>query len=87
MTQAEAEFIAEAMGEIGEECEIREEYSGRGMMGKTTYGLVVDNVANIIPAVISAAWELGIQSEHIPEEFHSCRGYSIDSMGLQTIIY
>jgi len=87
MTQAEAEFIAQALDEVGEEYEVRNDYSGRGMMGRATYGIVVSNVANIISAVISAAWELGTQSEDIPQEFYGCRGYSMDSMGRQTIIY
>ena len=69
--QAElVEAIEEAADEVSGS--IREDYSGRGMYGKTCYGIVVDGSGT---EVIEAAAALGV------------RGARTDNMGKGTIVY
>ncbi len=43
MTKEFANFLANVSGEMGHDCELREDYSGRGMNGRTTHAVVVDD--------------------------------------------
>ena len=52
MTKEFATFLANVSGEMGHDCELREDYSGRGMMGKTTHAVVVDDVGELMCDVI-----------------------------------
>lgn len=59
------------------EIEVREDYSGRGMYGKSVPAVVADN--DIRPALFYAAGELGIDFDEVPQR--------LDSMGLGVVIY
>lgn len=80
-----AEAIIEAIECSGAEAKLRENYSGRGMYGETTCGVVTDeSLVFVIGSVISA-----------PELFAEDEGFAkfdvgvlrSDSMGLGIIIY
>lgn len=88
--------ICEDVG--NQECEIREEYSGRGMMGRTTAGIVIDSVPLLVADILQ--WVSGNIGRREDENqkgcgFHEWLGPEIpdmtdlrvDNMGRQTILY
>lgn len=83
MTKEEAEFIAEALNEAGEEYDLREGYCGRSMYGKETFGIVVSDIGSVIKAVAEHAHDLGMSGEDIPPMSR----YRLDAMATDTIIY
>lgn len=83
-----AETIAEALDNAGIEAKVREEYSGRGMYGNSTAGVVFDgSLGDVLRAVINYAHEFCIEDEGWPEPKFDCNRIRTDSMGLGTIIY
>lgn len=60
MTKELAEFLKAANEHCGDEqnFEIREDYSGRGMMGHTTCGVVIDSLPMLLLNVIQYVREL-----------------------------
>jgi len=83
MTQAEAEFIRDAMDAMGHHCEIQEGYSGRGMYDKETYAITTDDITAMIPAVAMFVAD----GNDPPSEFECSDGYREDSMGRGVVIY
>jgi hypothetical protein len=76
MTIEQAQRIASYMeGNLNCEAEVREDYSGRGMYGKTVPAIVTDNAV----ALGYAAGVLGIPDEDLPTRR--------DSMGLGFVFY
>lgn len=76
-----AEAIVEAIENNGGEAELREDYSGRGMYGKTTTGVVFDG--DLVSAIINNA-DLFVEDDDPKFE---TRSLCEDSMGLSRIIY
>lgn len=91
MQKVIAEAIVEAMEEQGHEASVREGYSGRGMFGKETTGIVADSVGTVMRAILSDVLEESSIIRQVAEENDisplDIDGISIDSMGLDTIIY
>ena len=88
-----AETLVQALEDEGIDAELREDYSGRGMYGKTTAGVVFDgDIGGVLQAVINNA-TCFIQEEVEPVDFFDvCERFGVgnlrtDGMGLQTIIY
>lgn len=88
-----AETLVQVLEDDGIEARLEESYSGRGMYGKTTAGVVLDgSLADVIRAVINNA-TCFIQEEEEPIEFFDLsERFSVgnlrqDSMGLGMIIY
>lgn len=77
MREEIAEVLADYTGG-----EIRSNYSGRGMYGEQTFGVVVDNDADLFEAVAAIAREL--EPDEYPDTDFKFR---TDGMGLSTIIY
>ena len=76
LTLENARLIIEAVEEhTNAEVSIHEDYSGRGMYGKTCVGIV----SNDVGAVYWAAGKIGLDYADIP--------HRQDSMGLDTILY
>lgn len=79
-----AKFIQNAVEHIGEEAEIREDYSGRGMMGRQTVGVVVDHEKFIIQGLLEFFKEFpntnGIKNIRIDD-------LRFDNMGRGIIVY
>ncbi len=75
MTREDANTIATHMHANGDDAEVLEDYSGRGMYGKTTYGIV----AGSIDEVLDAARSCGVLAAD--ESFRS------DNMGMDYIVY
>ena len=79
-----AEAIIEAMDNSWDEAELYEEYSGRGMYGKTTCGVVAEGIGSVLAMVISNA-DLFVDDDGEPK--FDAGSFRTDSMGRQIIIY
>lgn len=88
MKTEHAKEIAEAATDIGLNVTHRDGYSGRGMYGEETDG-VVGSIGDIIQAIASAAYQYGqAKSESEGEEFLVAMGnLKFDSMGRGQIVY
>lgn len=88
-----AEILVQALEDEGIEASLRESYSGRGMYGKDTVGVVLEGDAlDLLRAVINNATCFIKEEEEPVEFFDLSERFSIgnlrqDSMGLRTIIY
>lgn len=80
MTEEQAKFLVEACKDENVEVDHRTKYSGRGMYGKETHGIVVDSIGVLFGAAMRL---MSYNPEDLWEDFEP----KIDSMGLQTIIY
>jgi hypothetical protein len=97
-----AKFLKRVCEDIGnQECEIREDYSGRGMFGKQTAGIVVDSVPMLLADMIQ--WVSGNICEYKTDADENGAGLSlnewtggeipdisdlrVDNMGRSTILY
>lgn len=52
MTKEFATFLSDAAEHCGTEISIRDDYSGRGMYGNTTYAVVVNNMSELLLNVV-----------------------------------
>lgn len=94
-----AKLIVASAEDMGYEIELRESYSGRGMYGKTTVGIVCDSLGDFVGAVAQAAANLAdaetramhndVESNGMStDDFISdVSAISTDSMGRSMIIY
>ena len=88
-----AETLVQVLEDEGIEARLEESYSGRGMYGKTTAGVVLEGDAgDIIRAIINNATCFIKEEEEPVEFFDLSERFSIgnlrqDSMGLGMIIY
>lgn len=84
-----AERIVEAIENNDGEARIYENYSGRGMYGKTTTGVVVEN-GDLVSSIILCA-ELFIitdtTDDELLEAIENITQFKSDHMGLGTIYY
>jgi len=89
-----AETLVQALEDEGYDVSLYESYSGRGMYGKETSGVVLNDcgITEALSAVINNA-TMFIAEENEPIEFFDlserfdCRGFRQDSMGRGIIIY
>lgn len=81
-----AEMIIEAMENNGLTGELRSDYSGRGMYGKSTHGIVTEcGIGEVTAAVINNADIFVEDEEPIFDKFIEL--IRSDSMGLSDILY
>ena len=83
-----AKFLQEATENAGESCDLREDYSGRGMYGRTTAGIAVESEASLWGNVMQYIQD-NMDEENFREQFSELEfpQFHTDSMGMQTIIY
>lgn len=86
MKNSTAQQILDAAEVLGLEFEQRTDYSGRGMYGSTTVGLIVDNQTDLLKAAAYAAFEIGRNGGDV-DEFIAELDFSYDSLGRSTIAY
>ena len=84
-----AKGIVDAADIEGIEIQLREDYSGRGMYGRTTSAIVVDSWGELLAGVARYAGDLDPieqdeQIERLCEELHTLRS---DSMGRGFVVY
>lgn len=86
-----AKAIVEAANECGYEMKLREDYSGRGMFGRTTTGIVYDSESDMLKSVALAAIRVKEKESEegamTAEEFIDELDFSRDNMGYSTIVY
>jgi hypothetical protein len=82
MTKEQAEYIFNILQEYGFESEINHKYSGRGMYGKTTSGIIVNNLLDVLHAVLQNHCDI-INDD--PPSF--LKRLKIDNMGMLIILY
>jgi hypothetical protein len=84
MTQQQAEFFEQACDYAGTECSVRDDYSGRGMFGRTTHAIVVPHTLDLLAAVVEYVRTLDFDEvDAIP----LLTGLRQDEMGRDTVIY
>jgi hypothetical protein len=84
MTKEQAQFIQKATIACGnQECEIRNDYSGRGMYGQKTHAIVINNVNDMFADIINYIKDCEVPYDEIPY----FEDLSTDNMGLDTVIY
>ena len=82
-----AEMIIEAMENNGMDAELRSDYSGRGMYGKSTHGIVIeDGIGNVMAAIINNA-DIFVDEDGDPIFSGFIELIRSDSMGLSNILY
>lgn len=86
MEKRVAEFLVELLEDGGKEASLYEGYSGRGMYGKETTGVVLGSFSDLVEAMWAGAPRLAeaIERGDLPEYID---GFAKDSMGYDTIIY
>ena len=62
---------------------ILDNYSGRGMIGKTTVGVIIPNFNMLLPAVLQYARENKLKWSDLPDT----KTIRHDNMGNNTVIY
>lgn len=80
MQQALAEAVQEAADNAGIDCDLREDYSGRGMYGRSTYALVFNDMSDALAAML---W---VNPNPLDLDWGGPL-FSTDSMGRGIVIY
>ncbi len=84
MTQEQAEFLKRVCHHLAVSCEVRNDYSGRCMYGRSTWAIVIPNPNSLLSCVVTYIKELGMDPEDIPE---FPEDFSTDSMGFDKVVY
>lgn len=89
MTAATAKLLTAAMDRLGIVYSVREDYSGRGMFGQVTTGLVVNHVSHVLAAAVEAGRRLGAdeEDETARDMAHDLRHIRTDNLALDIVIY
>ena len=82
MTQEQVEFLASVCEAYDIEHDIRDNYSGRGMYGKTTHAIVVPNTITLLVCAVNHTKTLVSEGKPVPD----MEGFSQDNMGRDSII-
>jgi hypothetical protein len=84
MTEEQAHFIQDAMYSEGYDCEVRDDYSGRGMYGRSCHGVVVDSPDYILSAIVNHMKQMDTSElDEVPE----VDSFRTDNMGMSYIVY
>ena len=82
-----AEMIIEAIENNGMEGELRSDYSGRGMYGASTHGVIIENgIGDVVAAIINNA-DIFVDNDGDPIFVGFIAPIRSDSMGLGNILY
>lgn len=93
MKKESAEAIKRAADSIGEECDLRPDYCGRGMYDKTTHAVVLSGVGRLCQLVALAAIDISkrpaiADTDLTGEEFaEDLAGLRADNMGRSDYVY
>lgn len=82
MTKEQAQFLVEVTEMCGnQDISLREGYSGRGMFGRETFGVVIESLPILLADVINYARDQKM------DDAPDFQGFSTDNMGRDIIIY
>lgn len=89
MTKEQAKFFVNASEYCGnQDIELRENYSGRGMFGFETCGVVVNNLTQLMCDAIQYVKETALDGNvEVLEKIPDFQGFRTDNMAMDTIIY
>ena len=97
MNEQTAQFLVEATENAGnQEIDLREDYSGRGMYGRSTVAVVVDDFGQLLADVLNYIQENIGEGDETTEGQRTWEGanltekigrFSVDSMGRGVVIY
>lgn len=89
MTKEIANFLVEVSEDRGHDAEVREGYSGRGMMGEETYGVVIESVEQLLADVLNWMNDEADNNSviNLPQGFFPPSGFRSDNMGRRIILY
>ncbi len=76
--------LVELMNDSGEEARLYEDYSGRGMFGEMTTGVVCSSINKLLMVVIANASEFVDGDGY---EIFPYQSLKTDNLGLRTIVY
>jgi hypothetical protein len=82
MTKEAAEILAECSEA---ECNVRDDYSGRGMYGKVVHAVSFDSTDDLHTALLEAGFKLGEESNY--DLLEELKGLGSDGMGLGIVVY
>ena len=88
-----AKFLAEKIEDMsGEECQVHEDYSGRGMYGYTTAGIICERPLEVADVLVEAYLnadpdEVDALNEAMDNEDGFQNSFQFDSMARQYIVY
>lgn len=68
-----------------EQCEIYENYSGRGMFGRSCLGVVIKQGYSFMDFIINLTKYM--DNNEVEDTYFSLEGASYDSLGFDTIVY
>ena len=85
MNAATVNFLKKVADNSGIKASIYDDYSGRGMYGKTTQGIVTDSVIELLGASVMYVLEGDIDEKE--KEFIDLKHLHTDSMGRDEILY
>jgi hypothetical protein len=80
MQKNECDFLCAALTHCGIEHSVQPNYSGRGMYGKQTYAIVLDDPMDLLSAVVDYIIDTD------PEDIVRIPGFSRDSMGKNSVV-
>lgn len=82
MREEVANLLTEDMGEK------RDDYSGRGMYGESTFAVCYDDTGDFESALLNAAFDLGKNGDgDVEEVLHEMKNLRKDSMGMGIVVY
>ncbi len=88
MTLPQAKFIIQIVEDAGETAELYENYSGRGMYGKTTFGVTFEvRDALIFGILINKIIQLAKDGPYLGKVPDELNNLCIDEVGRGLIIY
>lgn len=87
MTLEVAQGIADAAADLGVDVRVNKGYSGRGMFGKKTTGLVYNNWRSLLQAVAEYSARAINEGTNFDDLMDDLRDLSEDNLGREIIIY
>jgi hypothetical protein len=83
MTKEQAEFFETITAYCGnQDIDVRNNYSGRGMFGKSTYGVVVSDITILLADCLNY-----LRDNNYLAGIPDFQGFSMDNMGRDIILY
>jgi len=86
-----AERIVEILREFDDRAEIYEDYSGRGMFGRTTTGVVFSNYTALMQALYCLGHDIAEECVDDDTEYYDTLAeigkFRFDNLGLDYIVY
>lgn len=90
MQQNTVELIASSAEALGVEIRVEDDYSGRGMYGKTTHAVVYSSLGDLLACCADAAMTATAEGEHeevVAAFIRDLKQIRTDNMGRDMIAY